>query len=300
MKIYSYKVGVALTLSLAFIYSSCSDKLQEDGVGFREKVALEVSVDGVTPTRSIVSGTTLPDDSFFYVYYKSDQSAIVNYKNGVCIFEKPIYLDENSGNDPVYAIYPYGSSQNTVGITYSIQNDYMKAVGLNENGVQTNPSIDNPKVRFHFEHILARITLNIHKDATISDYYKLSDVYLGGDSENSYRLGTYDFVNDKFTYTSTFEYQDIKGELKDGNYLLETADDIVTVDFLVIPSATTWSVKLSGLSSSWWTLPAGNYESGKQYIYDCLISDNNYVNLSIRECEILPWESTEMPGIDGY
>lgn len=300
MRLYKYSVGVVATLTLAIITSSCSDRLQEENTPLKKRVALEVCVEGINETRSLVTGNALPDNCRFYIYYKSITPIGVNYRNGVCTIEEPIYLEESDGNNPVYALYPVKTDLNELAISYMTQNDYLRGISIDQNGIQANPTVDNPKVSIRFEHILSRITLNIHKDASIDGYYKLSEVYLGGDRNNSFRVGAFDIESNRFTYTSTYEFQDIKGELKDNNYLLETPDDVVTVDFLVIPSQTGWSVKIPGVSSSWWTLPDGNYEAGKQYVYDCILTDKDSVYLTITECEIRPWETTEMPELETY
>lgn len=299
MKVNIYSAGLALTLCLAMLSSSCSDRIAEDVASAKEDARLEIIVDGINMTRSLITGTTLPDNSRFAVFYNSPYSVGVSYANGICTPDTPISIKQEDVDRPVYAVYPYGEYYLTeIPISLEDQTDYLRGISVDDNGMPSNINVDTPKARIRFDHILARITLNIHKDASIDNYYKIPGIYLGGYSENSWRTGIYSAEKGEFYNNPSNAKFDIKGELKDGKYVLETADDVVTVDFLVLPTETSWSLQIKDISSTWWSLPKTNYESGKQYIYDCKIGEGGVLEIS--ECDIKPWENTDMPEIETY
>lgn len=289
---------MAVPLCIAALASSCTDRMTEDNSSFREKAELEVAVGGINKSRAIIDGTTLPESCGFAIYYNSEFPTPVTYEKGTCKLAEPIFLDEGNESYPVYAFYPDNAYLTEIAIDTKTQTDYLRGISVDANGVQSDIGFNNPKAKIVFDHILARITLNIHKDASVSDYYKLPDIFLGGDSENAYRSAVFNALTNSFIHFFPNEYDNIKGELKNGNYLIETADDVITVDFLVLPTETSWSLYIRDLSSSWYSLPATNYESGKQYIYDCTIADKDGVYLSISECDIIPWNNTDMPGVE--
>lgn len=280
--------------------SSCSDGTQEDNVTLNEKVALEVSVDGINRTKSLVTGTTLPDNSRFAIFYNSAYSIGVDYNNGLCTLDDPIFLDKEKGDAAVYAIYPYVSGIEVNIDTSESQIDYLAGVSVHDNGETFYPDKYHPHAKILFDHILARITLNIHKAATIDGCYKISDIYLMSDDANAYLsamfLATDLSTNNNFEPLQNRHSDFIEGVLKDNKYGLETDEDVVTVDFLVIPSETTWQIYIPDVSDSRHALPSANYESGKQYIYDCLIKGDDVI--SIKKCDIQKWTVTDMPEID--
>lgn len=291
---------MAMSLSIAALASSCSDRIVEDNAPMRGQVPLEVSVAGINDTRSIITGTTLPDTCDFSIFFNSNYPTVVSYEKGTCKLMEPIYLNETTETAPVYAFYPDIAYLTEIAIDTKVPKDYLRGVSVNGNGVETNIGVDNPKARILFDHILARITVNLHKDTTINEKYKLGSFYLGGNNENSYRSAVFNAKNNSFIHFFPNETDSIKGELKDGNYMLFEPEDIITVDFLVIPTETTWMLNISDLSTNWYPLPATKYESGKQYIYDCLLQDDGKPYLTITECDIKPWQSIIKPGVEAY
>lgn len=296
------KIGIFLPLCIAVAGSSCSDNITYKAVSDTVGVPLEISIAGIAPTRSVITGDSLPNGSDIALFYKTDQLAsIAHYWEGECSIEEPIVLDDASGSDAVYAVCPPVEIATEFYVRITNQVDYLRGISVDAEGNEMHPTMDNPRARLQFEHILARITLNIHKEASDERSYKF-DPYLGGDADNSARVGIYDAKSNSF-YSSTLQpdnYQDILGTLKDGKYWLNPGEDTTTADFLVLPTSTTWWVKLMGVSDSWWPFPAGDYKPGQQYIYDCLIKNDNGVSLTISDCSINPWINTDMPGVEGY
>lgn len=283
-----------MSLCIVAFASSCSDRIVEDNALIRGQVPLEVSVAGINDTRSIITGTTLPDTCDFSVFFNSDSPTPVRYENGSCKLYKSIFLDESTKPAPVYAFYPGDVYLTEIAINTTQREDYLR-------GISTD-SVDatNPKARLLFDHILARITINLHKDSTINEGYKLGLAYLGGNNENSYRSAVFNAKTNSFIHFFPNESDNIKGELKDDKYMLKTPEDMITFDFLVLPTETTWELNIKDLSADWYPLPATKYESGKQYIYDCLLQDDGKPYLTITECDIRPWQNTTMPEVEAY
>lgn len=296
MKTNISKSGISLLLILTGMWTSCSDVTNDVKGDDNKKTALEVSVAGIGDTRTVITGNTLPDNSRFALFFNSSSSVGVNYNNGTCTLESPVLLEEQNSETQVYAIYPYVPSVEVDIDTSVSQDDYLSGIGVDSNGATLYPTIDRPRAFIQFEHILARITVNIRKDASIEGYYKISSVFLGGDDDTAYRVAQYVPYTNKFQYIDNDPSKNIRGTREDDKYLLDTAEDVVTVDFLVIPSETTWQMNLIDISNTWWALPRANYEPGKQYIYDCVIRDG--YKLSISKSEIVSWDTTTMPGRD--
>ncbi len=300
MKTIIFKAGMAMSLCIATLATACSDKITESDSPLDTKVPLEISVEGINKTRSIITGTMLPDTCEFAVFYDSPYSVKVDYRKGKCTLNTPIILGKEQRDIPVYAVYPYVPGIEVDINTSESQIDYRSCISVDPNRGTFYPYAESPKASIVFNNVLARVTINIHKDASIDQDYKLPDIFLGGDDENAYRSAMYLPSDNYFEYWDNSPANNIKGELKDGNYLLDTPEDMITVDFLVIPSTTTWQLNIRDLSDAWYSLPATKYESGKQYIFDCVITDKEPVYLQISECEIRPWETTEMPELETY
>lgn len=300
MKTIIFKAGMAMSLCIATLATACSDKITETDSPLDNQVPLEVSVEGINKTRSIITGTALPDTCEFAVFYDSPYSVKVDYRKGKCTLKTPIMLGKEQRNIPVYAVYPYVPGIEVDINTVESQIDYLSGISVDPNGVTFYPYAESPKANILFNHVLARVTVNIHKDASIDQDYKLPDVYLGGNDANAYRTAMYLPTDNFFEYRDNSSANNIKGELKDGNYLLDTPEDMITVDFLVIPSETTWQLNIRDLSDAWYPLPTTKYESGKQYIYDCTIKEGDKPYLTISECDIRPWQNTMMPEVEVY
>lgn len=300
-----YIVTAAIAIGFAVLSTSCeSNEVLNNGLKFSDKV-LEVNLLGVQESRSILQGSTFPNDSIFGVYtflgntmepVKDGKPARVTYIDNKCLFDSPILLPE-SADVSVYAFYPYAEYLfvNEIFIDSKTQIDYLAGYGVDNDGKFTYANPYTPSVNIRFEHCLARVTLNIHKDKGM-DSYKIPSVSLGGDGEKSYRSAYYDAALRRFFEFRYDSYPLLKGEFKDNKYWLETEEDVVIVDFLVIPSETIWSIFIDEIYPNWWNLPMCAYESGKQYIYDCVIGAGNKITIS--ECEIKPWENNDMPEVE--
>lgn len=294
MKTKIFKAGVAMSLCIAAFASSCSDRIVDDNAPMREQVPLEVSVAGINKTRSIITGTTLPDTCEFSVFFNSKYPSAVKYEKGTCTLQEPIYLDEETEAAPVYAFYPSTTYLTEIQIDTRKQIDYLRGI--------SSDSIDasSPRAKIVFDHILSRITLNLHKDSTINEYYKLGPAYLVGNNVKSHRRAIFNAETNSFVDFYPNERDSIQGEMKDDKYMLYQPEDLITIDFVVIPTETIWGFTIQGLSEEWYSLPLTKYESGKQYIYDCLLHEDDKLYLTITECGIRPWQNTTMPEVEAY
>lgn len=306
------KIGIALAMCLPLLSWSCDNRSEDipssDNAG-KSDVALNVNVLGLNGTRSVITGTTLPDSCAYSVYaYDGDSKSFlyhgngvnVRYRGGVSVMDSVVIIPE-AVNVPVYAVYPYIGRLDGDGfrVETKTQTDYLRGCCVGADGNMSYATVENPTVNITFDHILSRITLNIRKDKSVEQSYKFSDISLGGDSEGSYRSAYFRLVDNKFEAEGSYDdYYNVVGELKDGKYYIGTADDVVTVDFLVIPSSTMWYVRIPGFDPQWVELPKRTFESGKQYVYDCVIKKD--ATLSISECIIKPWDKTEMPEVEIY
>lgn len=279
-------------------------------------VALQIAVKGVKPsTRSIIEGTQFPNDSTFAVfamfgggdsYVPGGENIKVTYKDGVCTPVTPILIPENV-DVPVYAFYPASSAYdvNKTEIKAVSQTDYLWGSCINDAGNFDFATSYAPKVSISFEHIMARITLRIHRAEDNGNAYELPSISLGGDSEGTYRSAVVSVKNKKFEGYSYDSFENLVGEVS-GNVI--NADiPLITADFLVIPSKTSWWLMLDdapGLPTLTF-MPVENYESGNQYIYDVMIanpeSESQEASLQITQFDILPWgENNDMGDVEAF
>lgn len=306
MKYKNLNKVMAIAVGLSIAATSCNSYDMPDKSLKLSDTPLEIDLLGVKGTRSIIQGTAFPNDSVFSVFsfigntmtpVDGENAARVTYSDKKCVFETPVLLPE-SADVSVYATYPYVEKLDgkEIFVDTKKQIDYLAGYGCDANGEMKYANTGSPSVNIRFEHILSRITLNIHKDSNMGQSFKIPTISLGGDSEKSYRSAYYNLI-DKCIAGGYYDgYVNIKGEIKDNKYWIETTDDVVTVDFLVIPSETTWSLFIDEINHNWLGLPSRVYEPGKQYIFDCVISADN--ELTISECEIKPWENTDMPELE--
>lgn len=306
MKLYK---ALAIAAGMSIAATSCNSYDMPDKNLNLSDMPLEINLLGISGTRSIIQGTVFPEDSVFSVFtfvgntltpVDGDKAARVTYSDKKCVFETPVLLPEST-DVSVFAAYPYVEYLDGTGIFIDAQKqiDYLAGYGCDGIGEAKYANTESPSVNIRFEHILSRITLNIHKGSDVEQSFKIPSIALGGDSEKSYRSAYYNLIERTFYDGGYYDnYANIKGEIKDNKYWIETADDVVTVDFLVIPSETVWNIFFDEIYPNWWALPSRAYESGKQYVFDCVISAGNV--LTISECEIKPWENTDMPEVETY
>ena len=91
--------------------TSCNN--EDEIVTTGKQVPLEIQAGSVQTTRSIIEGSTLPEECQYGIFAMNDGSAIngganvcVNYVKGVSNLSKNVYLPSDL-DIPVYAYYPY-------------------------------------------------------------------------------------------------------------------------------------------------------------------------------------------------
>lgn len=306
--------GLSLALGLTALLSGCQSQT-ECKADFAKEVELQVNVAGVGTRATLVEGTTLPDEcNYFifpmsgdsqdrYVYWDySDSPAVVEYKNGKSTIVEPgkIILP-NDSVVPVYAFFgSWPDHVREVWIDGTQQTDYLWGKSVDSDGNLDYASVSHPEVNIQFDHVMARITLNFRLGESMeqTDYYKL-DPKLAGDSEGSYRDGYVNIITQEFINKDYGKYEELKPIIKDGNYGLghNYKNDVVTCDYLVIPSETVWYIHEPGIGDGWFSLPATNYESGRQYIFNITI-DKGDEGLRISIPDIVPWQDNVMPELE--
>lgn len=267
--------------------SSCSNEDLEEQNGAK-RIPLELSVKGIA-TKTIIDGTTLPEESTYGVFAidaENGTNAQVYYQNGTNTFANPVYLTEAGTDYQVLAYYPYipnvndpsaialGSIESQEDVLYANQT----ATG---NGIYVNQ--ENPEARLEFRHALSRITLRISKAEAYTEDCLLSEVFLNNvyDAANL-NLLTGEISNQ--TGSSTL-FQVIDSYL---------GTESVEADWVAYPMdleerPVTLTMNMNGKTKEI-TLPATNWESGMQYVYNVTI-DN--IQVLIEEATITPWEEQE-------
>lgn len=301
---------MAVCLCLTFVTTACDSLIDDKVSGNTPETYLEVEVSGLKSlTRAVIEGDTLPDNSHFGIYLtKAGSRSLLDngfnietiYKGGVCGLSQNISL-KSLGDVDVYAFYPYSSSGHPfeMEIDAVSQTDYLWGRSVDLNGFQSVVNESNPAASIRFEHIMALITLRIHRSADNKTIYSIPSIAFDGDGENQFRKAYIDVIDRKFLAKDYGQFEPIDASLS--ATALDDENDIITADFLVIPSKTRWSLRVdfSGEKQYFWdAMPEAEYESGKRYIYDCEINKSGM--LVISNCEIQPWETTEMPELETY
>lgn len=303
-----------MTLAVATALTGCgnADAPDQSPAG-NPGSPIEISVKGVTPTRSIITGSTMPaayDFSLFATYGSSascvpggDNIRVESQYNTITT-ASPLTFPENTERMGVFAIYPYdeASTVDSVGINVLTQEDYLYGTAVDDNDVFQYATASTKKVQILFSHVLARITLNISAVGTdAEEYYHVNSISLGGDSEGSYREATLIPTSGKITNEGYGDYKDIPGSLN--GQTVSPDGKTVTADFLVIPSSCTWWIVFNTVPeiSAWTPIPARGYEAGYQYSYNVIITKDNTtgkVFLSISDCQITPWQDNPSEATD--
>lgn len=306
MKLYNIMTVVA---GISIAATSCnSDVMSEKGMELSD-TSLEVNLLGVAGTRSVIQGSEFPNDSVFSVFTfigntttpaQEGNAARVTYSDKKCVFDSPVMLPEST-DVSVYAVYPYVERLDGQEIFVDTKKgiDYLGGRGVNENGDIKYANENDPTVNIRFEHILSRITLRIHRSSDNNNSYDIESVSFDGDGYNTFRVGYFDVFKREFTKTDYGSFEPIAASLS--AVKLNDDNNLITADLLVIPSKTRWPLcmNISGEKQYFWdALPEKEYVSGTQYIYDCEISANGV--LIIGECNIQPWENTDMPEVEPY
>lgn len=306
-KTFAFGMAISLAAALAGCQSETGSTDVED-ISSAARLRVNI-IGGGHATRSIVEGDMLPYESYYTIHAMAGNSTnTIPFGFGVPVW----YNDGTSrlleevpimrGYDvPVFAIYPKSDGSATE--TYIDGRkciDYMWGKSIDEEGNLAYANAENPWVNLKFSHMMSRITIRIKKDAENPDSYKFTSLSLGGDSENAYRYGYANLMTQEIFEKRYGEREQIEGLWgQDGsNYYIDGSEDVVTVDFTVIPSETVWDFTMVynfNDTKRTTSLPLTSYESGQQYIFNCTISKHEEAYLEITSVEIRPWDTQEMP-----
>ncbi len=300
IKFFKSLTAMAAVLALA----SCSSDQDVAPVKDTETTAvpLSVSVAGIeSSSRAIIESPTLPIGSEFslraYEGYNSLMPGAGNVgavvEADTVILNKQILIPTDGLR--VTALYPYQpefiddlyvSIRAFAGVT-----DYLWGEG------QYRAMITEPKVPIIFNHVLARITLRFTTtpDNVASYEFNRARLTRGNDElKQCYDYAMLDMSSGQLIEKQWYD-EGIPGQLS-SDYLNRNTKPLL-IDFLVIPGATDYYVELdSSVFVDGFNLPMADYGQGVQYIYNVQISDGN--KLVISDCQIIPWENTEMPDIN--
>lgn len=288
--------------------ASCSSEDEVTATG--KQVPLEIQVSGVQTTRSIVEGTTLPEECQYGIFamngdgmniIDNGMNVPVDYIKGTSTLNWNVYLPSGA-EVPVYAYYPYNANYASsdyvmhMPIDVTTQTDYLYGYSADSEKNLMYVKDTQPKASIYFKHALARVTMKIKKAA---------------ENEKSYKFPYISLLNvDKSGYMNIREHGIINGisgttnlTVKPSEYGIDNAESEIVVDFLVIPGNTegknitlNMSDNISsfenGLSAA---VPATNWRAGQQYTYAVTIK-NNVLDMS--PAEISPWENNEQGGIE--
>lgn len=285
--------------------SSCTEDNKQTTAEVR--VPLQIEVASVQNTRVAIDGTIMPNGSvygIFAMYGGGTEKAVENgintlvfYEGGMSELSSTIYIPKDV-DVPVYAYYPYNEHYDVldylrrISVESASQTDYLYGTSVDANNNFSFANINNPKVRIHFRHILARIRLNIHKAENNANYYKLPYVSL----KNVLSEGLFDLYEGELLQsegTANLSTQPTE-------YTLDTPEDMLTVDFLVLPMNTATQTVLLSMGSNpddqtlEIPMPATTWKSGQQYTYDVTIEEGSLI---VKESEITPWTNSDQNGI---
>lgn len=295
MKRMNILKGIAVSAMALLALASCSN---EDAGSLsssaQDRVPLQVSVEDAA-TRSIITGTTLPDDCSYRIYAYSRNSetnyealnnqsgSTVQYQKGVSrIDDNPIYLPEDGSDVQVVALYggitgSYDDLRvNKIKLSEKAQEDYL--VGVNTNKVNKA----NPKANLAFTHVMSRVTLNIKRAKDNTNSYKIPEVTINNLAADAYM----DVEGGQPVIYGVNNSQNFNLPIKIDDYVLDDSSKVITADFLVLPAAQeNITVKLDGISQKI-KLPISNFEMGQQYSFNVVIRDGK---LTVDGFKITPW-----------
>lgn len=300
---------VVTMISCMLSVASCNS--ENEMASTNEQEPLQIIVEGVTQTRTIITGKYLPDKCKYGIFVmKSDSkeasltngiNAQVNYVKGTSTINNNIYVPYQTAAT-VYAYYPYNEKYNEtyyidgkMTIEAGTQTDYLYGGYQTEEGeklfVQEG---SNPVATIRFKHAMTRVTLKIKKAESNENNYKLPYISLKNVMEGA-ALNLYEgVVHQGWGNTELMA--------KPADYVLQNITDEITADFLVIPMNTANQIVTLGMgdNASEYSLtaaiPATNWQAGQQYTYTVTIDTHKM--LSISEATITPWINNNQKEIE--
>ncbi len=299
----SYNQAPVLCLAAVLLFASCS---KESDALIETTDILQIGLATVSPTRaSIVEGTTLPYQSRFGIFALNSNTldtldngynVPVKYVEGECKTDNIILLPKDA-DVMVYAYYPYNSDSHSVKIYSSDrfwiytpeQEDVLVGKSVDTSGKTAYARAGtNPKVNISFRHALSRIHLTFRKGADCKENIYCKEFELDGSS----LVGEYLF-SESGVFTLN-EYGTLSS-YPSGNVELKGEDDVIEVDFLIIPHSSSeyekspLSVRMLPSDGTELTaaLPNIGYESGQ--CYNFTVTVNGGKRLEITAQSIVDW-----------
>jgi len=260
----------------------------ENAPAIDKQAELKVSVSGISNTRSIITGTSLPDECQFGIFAMgatNGNNAKVNYVKGTCTFDSPVILTSDA-EIPVYAYYPYnpnligGAGSVDFNIEVDSQTDYLYA-----NGIYVQPT--NPEAKIAFKHVMARIIFKIKKAEGNTKNYHLQSASL----ENVYEDAVFNI--------SEGAILDPSGSASVGyRWSPETTlDSEQTIDWLVLPmdmAERNVALMLGFTEQSAISifLPKTIWQSGRQYVYTATVR-HDMITISEAAVSLEEWNNND-------
>lgn len=282
-------------LSVAVLLAACSQNDSETPA--MRKAILEVNPQ-VAATRTVMTGTYLPYDSSIGVclldmddqpYADGSRNLRVNNSTGRWVFDQRVELTEAKGR--VTAYYPYNENGTgdslyiRCGNTIGIQQEYL----YTPEAVEVD--VDHPAATLQMHFALARITLRM-SSMQADEHFTVNSVVLANirknqDENEAPALNTEGFMN-RFDGEIMKFYDD--QTISAYGLQLNLTTTPTDVDVLVLPAElkkdyVQLTIGLSNGEELTTTIPATNWEKGKQYIYPIKIHQNK---LYIGEYQIVP------------
>lgn len=280
---------LATTVCSILLLSACNNG-EEENLATRQ-VPLELNIKEAA-TRSVITGTTLPQDSYFGIFGVADTTLEEDMDNisvwyyERCELQETVYLDGTP--TVIYAYYPYNENTdlNHMSLSANAQTDYLYGYSVNDNDFISTVNADNPRANILMKHAMSRITLRIKVSELQSDIQDLYGIKL----VNAYLAGELDIPSGKLALSD-------KGELS-----IPTKERLSTTahsfDILAFPETTVQDITLSlNLNEVYYSvpMPAGGWKSGQQYTYEVTIDKGT---LSVTQATITPWNNNAQDGIE--
>lgn len=295
------------SVAIAMLATSCSSEQTDPSITAYD-VALQVSVDGIeTGTRAIIEGEMLPNGSVFSLWatprgeYQTisggNNVPVVTNRYEAKIEGQQILIPADS-TIAVSALYPYNNnyteSENAeyIVLDATTGEDFLWGEGC------SYATTLQPKVGIRFRHLMSRITLQFTTTDDNESSYEVSSVSLRGEGNSNAQVIVIDKLNGNIIDYEPLGSKSISGVLSSSRL---SKNSVLTVDFIIAPTMKEdynfWHVDMnSTILSDGFTLPETYYQAGVRYIYNVQVSDGN--KLVITDCEIVPWENTNMPDIN--
>lgn len=296
MKLRNFlSMGVLSVLALGACTPNADDNSEwNDGT---QPVSFTSSIQGVKSRAANNAWDTSGNDEIGIFTKKSGAFDAVNKHYGVSAAgalasksaEDAIYYPTDGSKVDFVAYYPYASvlTNNTYAVNLSDQSNQSKIDLLySKNATQKDNTVTAP-VQLTFTHQLAKVVLNITRDATIPTLAGLQ-VSVSGTN----RKASFDLLNGQLS--SPTDMADIAMNVKEDGSLAEAI--ILPVNALTGGKI---SFTLNGKTQTW-NIPVGqNYAAGSQYTYPVTIKETGgQISVTFGDAAITDWTAVAGGNID--